>query len=125
MICYYINTIKINNKFMSQAIEITKNNFESEVLKSEIPVLVDFWAPWCMPCRMMAPILDELALELAGKIKITKMDTENPDNVDLAIRYEIQSIPNLKVFKNGEVVAEFVGLKNKESLKNDLESLLN
>ncbi|MDD3301317.1 MAG: thioredoxin [Patescibacteria group bacterium] len=110
---------------MSQAIEITKNNFESEVLKSEIPVLVDFWAPWCMPCRMMAPILDELALELAGKIKITKMDTENPDNVDLAIRYEIQSIPNLKVFKNGEVVAEFVGLKNKESLKNDLESLLN
>ncbi len=125
MICYYINTIKINNKFMSQAIEITKNNFESEVLKSEIPVLVDFWAPWCMPCRMMAPILDELALELAGKIKITKMDTENPDNVDLAIRYEIQSIPNLKVFKNGEVVAEFVGLKNKENLKNDLESLLN
>lgn len=125
MICYYINTIKINNKFMSQAIEITKNNFESEVLKSEIPVLVDFWAPWCMPCRMMAPILDELALELADKIKITKMDTENPDNVDLAIRYEIQSIPNLKVFKNGEVVAEFVGLKNKESLKNDLESLLN
>lgn len=125
MICYYINIIKINNKFMSQAIEITKNNFESEVLKSEIPVLVDFWAPWCMPCRMMAPILDELALELAGKIKITKMDTENPDNVDLAIRYEIQSIPNLKVFKNGEVVAEFVGLKNKESLKNDLESLLN
>jgi len=73
----------------------------------------------------MAPILDELALELAGKIKITKMDTENPDNVDLAIRYEIQSIPNLKVFKNGEVVAEFVGLKNKENLKNDLESLLN
>jgi len=125
MICYYINIIKINNKFMSQAIEITKNNFESEVLKSEIPVLVDFWAPWCMPCRMMAPILDELALELAGKIKITKMDTENPDNVDLAIRYEIQSIPNLKVFKNGEVVAEFVGLKNKENLKNDLESLLN
>ncbi len=125
MICYYINTIKINNKFMSQAIEITKNNFESEVLKSEIPVLVDFWAPWCMPCRMMAPILDELALELAGKIKITKMDTENPDNVDLAIKYQIQSIPNLKVFKNGEVVAEFVGLKNKENLKNDLESLLN
>jgi thioredoxin 1 len=110
---------------MSQAIEITKNNFESEVLKSEIPVLVDFWAPWCMPCRMMAPILDELALELAGKIKITKMDTENPDNVDLAIKYQIQSIPNLKVFKNGEVVAEFVGLKNKENLKNDLESLLN
>ncbi len=109
---------------MSQAIEITKNNFEEEVLKSEIPVLVDFWAPWCMPCRMMAPILDELAIELAGKIKITKMDTENPENTDLAIKYEIQSIPNLKVFKNGEVVAEFVGLKNKESLKSDLENLL-
>lgn len=109
---------------MSQAIEITKNNFEEEVLKSEIPVLVDFWAPWCMPCRMMAPILDELAIELAGKIKITKMDTENPENTDLTIKYEIQSIPNLKVFKNGEVVAEFVGLKNKESLKSDLENLL-
>jgi len=109
---------------MSQAIELTKNNFEAEVLKSEIPVLVDFWAPWCMPCRMMAPIVDELSAELAGKVKITKMDTENPENSDLAIKYEIQSIPNLKLFKNGEVIGEFIGLKNKETLKGDIESLL-
>lgn len=109
---------------MSQAIELTKNNFETEVLKSEIPVLVDFWAPWCMPCRMMAPIVDELSAELAGKVKITKMDTENPENSDLAIKYEIQSIPNLKLFKNGEVIGEFIGLKNKETLKGDIESLL-
>ena len=102
----------------------TEEEFQTLVIEAGKPVLVDFWAPWCMPCRMMAPILDELALELAGKIKITKMDTENPDNVDLAIKYQIQSIPNLKVFKNGEVVAEFVGLKNKESLKSDLENLL-
>ena len=109
---------------MSQAIELTKDNFEAEVLKSEVPVLVDFWAPWCMPCRMMAPIIDELAEDFGEKIKITKMDTENPDNTDLAIKYEIQSIPNLKLFKNGEVIGEFVGLKNKETLKGDIESLL-
>lgn len=109
---------------MSQALELTKDTFEAEVLKSEIPVLVDFWAPWCMPCRMMAPILDELAVELAGKVKIAKVDTENQSNVELAMQYQIQSIPNLKLFKNGVVIGEFVGMKNKETLKGDLDSLL-
>ena len=104
--------------------KLTKENFESEVLKSEIPVLVDFWAPWCMPCRMMAPILDELAVELAGKVKITKVDTENQSNVELAMNYQIQSIPNLKLFKNGAVIGEFVGMKNKETLKADIDALL-
>ncbi len=109
---------------MSQVLELTKDNFEAEVLKSEIPVLVDFWAPWCMPCRMMAPILDELAVELAGKVKIAKVDTENQSNTELAMNYQIQSIPNLKLFKNGVVIGEFVGMKNKETLKGDLDSLL-
>ncbi|MCX6795568.1 MAG: thioredoxin [Candidatus Falkowbacteria bacterium] len=109
---------------MSQALELTKENFEAEVLKSEIPVLVDFWAPWCMPCRMMAPILDELASELAGKVKIAKVDTENQSNTELAMNYQIQSIPNLKLFKNGVVIGEFIGLKNKETLKGDIDSLL-
>ncbi|MDX9778814.1 MAG: thioredoxin [Patescibacteria group bacterium] len=109
---------------MSKALDILKNDFEQEVLKNEQPVLVDFWAPWCMPCRMMAPILDELAGELEGKVKIAKVDTENPENQELAIKYQIQSIPNMKLFKGGQVVDEFVGMRSKESLKADLEKYL-
>jgi len=109
---------------MSQAQDVNKNNFESEVLKSDVPVLVDFWAPWCTPCRMMAPILDDLAVELAGKIKIVKVNTEEADNQDLAIKYEIQSIPNMKLFKNGEIAGEFIGMRSKDSLKADLTAVL-
>jgi len=109
---------------MSQAKDVNRDSFESEVLKSEIPVLVDFWAPWCGPCRMMAPTLDELSVELAGKVKITKVNTEERENQDLAIKYEIQSIPNLKLFKNGAVIGEFIGLRNKETLKGELEALI-
>ena len=100
------------------------DNFEAEVLNSPIPVLVDFWAPWCMPCRMMAPLLEELSEELKGKIKIVKVDTENSENQELAVKYQIQSIPNLKLFKGGQAVAEFIGLRNKESLLSDLEKYL-
>lgn len=109
---------------MSKAIDLLKSNFENEVLKSEAPVLVDFWAPWCMPCRMMAPILDELATEFEGKIKIAKIDTENPENQELAIKYQIQSIPNMKLFKGGEVVEEFIGIRSKDALKESLEKYL-
>lgn len=109
---------------MSKAIDILKKDFEIEVLKSEVPVLVDFWAPWCMPCRMMAPILDELAADLGDKIKIIKVDTENPENQDLAIQYQIQSIPNMKVFKKGQVVDEFIGMRSKDDLKAGLEKHL-
>ena len=109
---------------MSQALDVNKDNFEAEVLKSEIPVLVDFWAPWCGPCRMMAPILDDLAIELTGKIKIVKVNTEEANNQDLAIKYEIQSIPNMKLFKNGEVAAEFIGMRSKDSLKADLTATI-
>lgn len=106
---------------MAKTIELTSANFQEEVLKSDLPVLVDFWAPWCGPCRMMAPILDELSEELSGEFKIAKMDVENPANAELAIQYRIQSIPNMKLFKNGQVIDEFIGLRDKETLKQELK----
>jgi len=109
---------------MSNVSELTKSNFTVEVLNSPIPVLVDFWAPWCMPCRMMAPILDELAVALSGKLKIAKVNTEEADNQSLAGEYQIQSIPNMKLFKGGKVIGEFIGLRNKESLRGEIEDLL-
>jgi thioredoxin 1 len=109
---------------MSNILELKKDNFAAEVLDSPVPVLVDFWAPWCMPCKMMAPILDELAIDMAGKIKIAKVNTEDSGNQDLAIEYQIQSIPNMKLFKGGKVVGEFIGLRNKETLKGDIEAFL-
>jgi thioredoxin 1 len=109
---------------MSQVLEVTKNNFTTEVLNSDLPVLVDFWAPWCMPCKMMAPTLDELAVEMAGKLKIVKLNTEDGDNQDLAMEYQIQSIPNMKLFKSGKVIGEFIGLRNKETLKGEIERLI-
>ncbi len=109
---------------MSKATELSKSNFEAEVLKSDLPVLVDFWAPWCVPCQMMAPILDELSAEMAGKIKVAKVDTEDGDNQDLAMEYRIQSIPNMKLFKDGKIIGEFIGMRNKETLKTEIEGLI-
>ncbi len=109
---------------MSKALELNKDTFKSEVLDSTIPVLVDFWAPWCVPCQMMAPTLDELSAEMEGKVKIAKLNTEEGENQSLALEYQIQSIPNMKLFKDGKVIGEFVGLRNKETLQKEIQELL-
>lgn len=109
---------------MSKALEVNGENFEQEVLKSEIPVLVDFWAPWCGPCQMMSPILDEIASDLKGKLKIAKVNVDEPQNQQIAANYDIMSIPNMKLFKSGQVQKEFVGAREKESFKQELQNSL-
>ncbi|MCX6798088.1 MAG: thioredoxin [Candidatus Falkowbacteria bacterium] len=109
---------------MSHVQELNKENFSDAVLKSDLPVLVDFWAPWCMPCQMMAPILDELAVDMLAEMKIAKINTEDGNNQDLAIEYQIQSIPNMKLFKNGQLIGEFIGLRDKDTLKKEITELI-
>ena len=105
---------------MSKALDVNKDNFAKEVLESTLPVLVDFWAPWCMPCKMMSPILDELASSMEGKIKVVKVNTEDAQNQDLAAQYQIQSIPNMKLFKGGQIIGEFIGMRSKEVLEQEI-----
>lgn len=92
---------------MSNALELTNANFDAEVVKSEIPVLVDFWAPWCGPCRMVAPIVDSLATKYAGRVKVGKVNVD--DAGDLAGKFGIRSIPTLMIFKGGQQVDVVVG----------------
>ena len=101
---------------------LTKNNFESEVLASEIPVLVDFWAEWCGPCRMIAPTIEELANEYEGKVKVGKVNVDKES--ELAIRYHIDAIPALLIFKNGEVVESRKGLRPKSELCTVLDQII-
>ena len=101
---------------------LDEKNFQSEVIKSSIPVLVDFWAPWCGPCLTMAPLVDELAKELEGKFKIGKINVD--ENPELASQYEIMSIPAFKIFKEGKIIKNIVGIQAKETLKNELKSCL-
>jgi thioredoxin 1 len=108
---------------MPRTVKITSQNFKEEVLDSSIPVLVDFWAPWCQPCLMMAPILDEISEELEGKLKIGKFDIEIPEHQELASQYQVQSIPNMKLFKDGKIVEEFIGLRSKEILMAEIKKL--
>ncbi len=96
------------------ALHLTEKIFEQEVLKSEIPVLVDFWAEWCGPCRMIGPIIDEIAGDLEGKLKVAKINVDQEQ--ELAAQFNIMSIPTLLLFKNGEVVEQIVGAMSKEPL---------
>lgn len=107
---------------MAKPLTFTDDNFESEVLKSEVPVLVDFWAEWCGPCKMIAPSVEELAGEFEGKAKIGKLDVDNNQNV--AFKYGIRSIPSLLIFKNGEVIEQIIGAVPKNHIKSKLESTL-
>ena len=100
-------------------VKITTTNFEQEVLQSQIPVLLDFWADWCSPCRMAAPIIDEIAAETAGKVKVGKVNVDT--DIELAQRYRIASIPTFLVFKNGELAEKAIGLQSKEDLMNLLK----
>lgn len=102
--------------------EFTDQNFEDEVIGNDKPVLVDFWAPWCGPCQMMGPIIDELAKEFEGKAVIGKMNVD--ENQGVAGKFGIMSIPTIKIFKGGKEVKEFVGVQNADILKNELSSLL-
>ena len=96
-------------------IQLTQENFDSEVLKSPTPVLVDFWAEWCGPCKMISPVLDELATEYEGRIKIAKVNIDEQQG--LAAQYGIRAIPTLLLFQQGQVAEQIVGLKSKRDLK--------
>lgn len=104
-------------------IVITDANFDSEVTKSTIPVLVDFWAVWCGPCQMQGPIVEDVAKELAGKVKVGKMNVD--ENPQVPQQFGIMSIPTLMIFKGGTVVKQFVGVQSKETLLGELNKLIN
>ena len=103
-------------------ITVTKDNFDKEVLQSDKPVLLDFWAPWCGPCRMLAPVVEELAKEYEGKVKVCKLNTD--DGADTSTKYRITSIPTIIFFKDGEVKGQSVGLQSKAALQEKLNALL-
>ena len=102
--------------------QFTDQNFDQEVLKSDKPVLVDFWEAWCGPCQMMGPIVDELAEEMKDKVKIGKLNVD--ENRETATNYSVMSIPTLIIFKEGKVVKQLVGLQNKDNLKEELGKII-
>lgn len=104
---------------MKNTIEGNDFNFDQEVLKSDVPVLVDFWAPWCGPCKMVAPLVEQIAEEYQGKLKVVKLNTD--ENQEVSIRYGIRSIPTLGIFKNGQVVDAVIGAVPKQYLEQKLK----
>jgi thioredoxin 1 len=106
----------------SLEVEVNGNNFQREVLESSIPVLVDLWAPWCMPCRMISPIVEELGNDNQGKLKVCKLNTD--ENQNIAARYGIQGIPTLLFFKDGQEVDRIVGVTPKPIIQKKLDAIL-
>jgi|LSQX01.2.fsa_nt_gb thioredoxin 1 len=106
---------------MAEALHLDQASFTTEILESDQPALVDFWAPWCGPCQMMGPTIDKLAGDYAGKAKVGKINVD--DSPDLASKYGVRSIPALLFFKNGELVDQFVGVQSEDALKQKLDSL--
>jgi len=107
---------------MGNALTFTDDNFQKEVLDSPVPVLVDFWAPWCGPCRMITPLVEELASENAGSLKVAKINID--DVPSIATKYGVSSIPTLMVFKDGEVIERFVGVQPKNRLQSAIDEAL-
>ena len=107
---------------MTAQLNVTDDDFDQEVLRAELPVLVDFWAEWCGPCHALEPVVEELAKEYDGKVKFVKMDTEQ--NFDVPARYGIRSLPTLLVFKGGQQVDQIMGLRPKVDLKRSLDKAL-
>jgi thioredoxin 1 len=102
--------------------EVTDNNFQAEVIESDVPVLVDFWAPWCGPCRMVAPVVEEIAKEREGELKVVKMNTD--ENQQTALQFNIMSIPTLILFRNGQPAKTVIGAYPKRRLEAELEPAL-
>ncbi len=107
---------------MSNLMNFGSDNFQTEVLGSDVPVLVDFWAPWCGPCKMIGPIVEELSSEYEGKAKFGKINVD--DNQELAGQFGIRGIPTVMIFKGGQVAASFVGLRSKEDLAAAMDELI-
>ena len=107
---------------MAAVTEVSDSNFQAEVLEADTPVLVDFWAPWCGPCRMVAPVLEEMANEREGALKVVKLNVD--DNQQTAARFEVLSIPTMILFKHGQVAAKVIGAMPKKRLEAELEPAL-
>ena len=107
---------------MAEPVEVTDQTFDDQVMKSEVPVLVDFWAPWCQPCRMVAPVVEELAGEYEGRVGFVKINVDQ--NPEVAMKLGIRSIPTLVIFKGGEEKSRVIGFKPKGQLKQQLDATL-